>query len=181
VLIHAIKFNFEKESFIMGVKLTDKNKNKGNAAPANTAAPAQNNAPVNTPANTPADNAGANAGAAPAETAKKTVTIDGKKIVPTSGVFMISSPDNKFKYIGSSTRIEVCIKDYFKWLADGKHGSKEMQEAYDKNGKKLNWSILKECEKADFVTEKAKACKQNGVDMKVPFSKDVIKSKDIQV
>jgi hypothetical protein len=155
----------------MGVKLTDKNKNKGGQA--------KNNTPAPTPAPTPAENPAENTPAA--APGKKTVTLDGKKIVPTSGVFMISSPDGKFKYIGSSTRIEVCIKDYFKWLEDGKHGSKEMQEAYDKNGKKLNWSILKECEKVDFVTEKAKACKQNGVDMKVPFSKDVIKSKDIQV
>ena len=146
----------------MGVKLTDKNKDKSNKS----TVPAPTPPPAATPTTEQAKGA-------------KTVTVDGKKIVPTSGVFLISSPDNKFKYVGTSTRIEVCIRDYFKWLADGKHGSKEMQDAYNSNGNKLNYSIIKTCDKSEFAVEKAKACKQYGVDIKIPFSKDTIKSGDI--
>ena len=139
----------------MGVKLVDKNQ-KAETAEAPTAE-------------------------AKTEKKQKTVTLNGKKIVPTAGVFMISSPDGKFKYIGTSTRIEVCMKDYFKWLHDQKHGNAEMQKAYNDNDEKLNWTILKVCEKADFSVEKAKACKEHNIDMKIPFSKEVIKAKDIVV
>jgi len=141
----------------MGVKLTSKNETA-------TATPIT---------------AAATAAAIPAT--KKMVTLQGKKIVPTSGVFMISSPDGKYKYIGVSTRIEVCVKDYMKWLADGKHGNVEMQTAYEANNKTLNWQILKTCEKVDFAKEKAIACKEHNVDMKVAFSKEIIKAADIVV
>jgi len=148
----------------MGVKLTDKNKDKTAPAVTKATTPAPSPAPAPVPAGTPAP---------------KTVMVDGKKIIPTSGVFMISSPNGVFKYIGTSTRIEVCIRDYFKWLADNKHGSVEMQKAYKENGDKLNWSILKTCDKAEFAVEKAKACKEHNIDIKIPFSKDVIKAADI--
>jgi hypothetical protein len=118
---------------------------------------------------------------APAEPKQKTVTLQGKKIVPTSGIFLISNDKGDYKYVGCSTRIEVCIKDYFKWLSDGKHGNTDMQKAYNANGNRLNSTILKTCPKESFTTEKALACKEHGVAMKVPFSKDVIEAKDIKV
>ena len=111
----------------------------------------------------------------------KTVTLNGKKIVPTSGIFMITNDKGDYKYVGSSTRIEVCIKDYMKWLSDSKHGNAGMQKAYKENGDRLNFTILKVCEKVDFQTEKAIACKAHNVAMKVPFSKEIIEPKDIKV
>ena len=138
----------------MAVKLTNKKEDtKGAAAPAeNTAAPA------NTPAPAP----------------------KAEKAPVTAGVFMVSSADGKYKYIGTSSRIEVCWKDYSKWLADKKHGNKDMQAAYDQYKGNLQMTILEVCDKAAFAEAKKKHCKEQGVDMKVPFTKDVIKASDIK-
>lgn len=113
-------------------------------------------------------------------TAAKTVTLAGQKIIPTSGVFLITNADSSYKYIGTSTRIEICMKDYLKWLSDSKHGNLKMQAAYEANNKMLNWTILEVCAKEDFAATKAKFCKEYGVDMAIPFSKEVVKAADIQ-
>lgn len=112
------------------------------------------------------------------KTGEITDNIKTPKIV-TSGVFMISTPDGKTKFICTSSRIETCYKDYLKWLTDSKHGNKAMQEAYDKSKGNLRMEILIVCEKADFAENKKKMCKLHGVDMKLPFSKEVVKAKDI--
>ena len=117
----------------------------------------------------------------PVDPAKRTLTLNGKKINPTCGVFMISNDKGTYKYIGTSTRIEVCVKDYFKWLTDEKHGNADMQKAFNENGKKLNYVIVKECTKEEFAAEKAAACKKYNIAMKVPFTKEVVKPSDIKV
>jgi len=112
------------------------------------------------------------------KTGEVTDNIKAPKIV-TSGVFMISTPDKKSKFICTSSRIETCYKDYLKWLSDNKHGNKEMQAAYDSVKGNIQMEILIVCEKAEFNEKKKEMCKLHGVDMKMPFSKEIIKSKDI--
>ena len=141
----------------MGVKLTNKKEDTKAAGAANTPAP---NAGTTPPANTTPPKA--------------------EKAPVTAGVFMVASPDGKFKYIGTSSRIEVCWKDYSKWLADKKHGNKEMQAAYDQYKGNLTMTILEVCDKAAFAEAKKKHCKEQNVDMKVPFTKDVVKAADIK-
>lgn len=98
----------------------------------------------------------------------------------TCGVFMVATPDGSYKYIGTSSRIEVCWKDYSKWLADKKHSNKELQDAYDKVKGNLVMTVLEECPKASLTDAKKKHCKEQGVDMRVPFTKEVIKAADIK-
>jgi hypothetical protein len=169
--IHICKIR--KGEIEMAVKLSNKNEAE-QAAPSEVVAQAVQTAPSEVVAQ-------AVQTAPKNPEGKKMVTLQGKKIVPTSGVFMIFDPNGTYKYIGVSTRIEVCVKDYFKWLTDGKHGNAEMQTAFEKAGKKFEYKILKECPKDSFNEEKAKACKEFGIDLKVPFSKEVIKAEDIKV
>jgi hypothetical protein len=137
----------------MSVKLTNKKEDTNEVVPNENAAPATTKAPK---------------------------TPKAEKAPVTSGVFMVSSADGSYKYIGTSSRIEVCWKDYSKWLAEKKHGNKEMQAAYDQFGGNLQMTILETCDKTAFTEAKKKHCKDQGVDMKVPFSKDVIKASDIK-
>ena len=106
-------------------------------------------------------------------------TPKAEKAPVTSGVFMVSSPDGTYKTICTSSRIEVCYKDYSKWNAESKNPNKEMQSAYDKNKGNLVMTILEVADKSQFKDLKKKHCKEQGIDMKVPFSKDVIKAADI--
>lgn len=115
-----------------------------------------------------------------AETTAKT-TEKKEKAPVTSGVFLVSSPDGKYKAVCTSSRIEVCWKDYSKWNAESKNPNKEMQAAYDACKGNLQMTILEVADKSQFKDLKKKYCKEHGIDMKVPFSKDVIKAKDIEV
>jgi len=99
----------------------------------------------------------------------------------TSGVFLVASPDGKYKSICTSSRIEVCWKDYSKWNAEKKNPNKEMQAAYDACKGNLQMTILEVADKTQFKDLKKKYCKENGIDMKVPFSKEVVKAADIEV
>lgn len=98
----------------------------------------------------------------------------------TSGVFLVASPDGKYKAICTSSRIEVCWKDYSKWNAEKKNPNKEMQAAYDASKGNLQMTILEVADKSQFKDLKKKYCKEHGIDMKVPFSKEVIKAADIE-
>jgi len=107
-------------------------------------------------------------------------TTEKKEKAPvTSGVFLVSSPDGKYKAVCTSSRIEVCWKDYSKWNAEKKNPNKEMQAAFDACNGNLKMTILQVADKSEFKDLKKKYCKEQGIDMKVPFSKDVIKAKDI--
>lgn len=111
--------------------------------------------------------------------AQATTAKPGKPKV-TCGVFMVAAPDGSFKYIGTSSRIEVCWKDYSKWLLEKKHANKELQDAYDKFKGNLVMTILEECPKEKLAEAKKKHCKEQGVDMRVPFTKEIIKAADIK-
>lgn len=141
----------------MGVKLTNK---KAADAAADTAA------------ETKVENKAAETATKPEKKEKAPVT---------SGVFLVSSPDGKYKAVCTSSRIEVCWKDYSKWNAEKKNPNKEMQAAYDACKGNLQMTILEVADKSQFKDLKKKYCKEHGIDMKVPFSKDVIKAKDIEV
>ena len=109
------------------------------------------------------------------------VTTEKKEKAPvTSGVFLVSSPNGKYKAVCTSSRIEVCWKDYSKWNAEKKNPNKEMQAAYDKCNGNLQMKVLEVADKSQFKDLKKKYCKEYGIDMKVPFSKEVIKAKDIE-
>lgn len=98
----------------------------------------------------------------------------------TCGVFMVASPDGKYKYIGTSSRIEVCWKDYSKWLKDQKHANKDLQDAYNKYKGNLIMTVLEECPRDQLSDAKKRHCKEQGVDMRIPFTKEIVKAADIK-
>jgi len=119
--------------------------------------------------------------AAAAVVADKTAKTEKKeKALVTSGVFLVASPDGKYKAVCASSRIEVCWKDYSKWNDEKKNPNKEMQAAYDACKGNLQMTILEVADKYQFKDLKKKYCKEHGIDMKVPFSKEVIKAADIE-
>lgn len=119
-----------------------------------------------------------NAQATPATPAPATEKKEKPKV--TCGVFMVAAPDGSYKYIGTSSRIEICWKDYSKWLSEQKHANAELQAAYNKFKGNLVMTILEECERTQLADMKKKHCKEQGVDMRVPFTKEIIKAADIK-
>ncbi|MDI6840458.1 MAG: hypothetical protein QMD71_06405 [bacterium] len=71
----------------------------------------------------------------------------------TKGVFKIVSKESGKEFFGASSQIEVCFRDYIKWLNNGKHTNKELQSEFDKYGKdNLELVILEELPDADRKT-----------------------------
>ena len=81
----------------------------------------------------------------------------------TCGIYEIYANDNGEKiYIGSSTRIETCVKDYISWAVKGK-APKTIQGAYDRMiqtgivvSNMFEWKLLEECTKDGLSALKVK-------------------------
>jgi hypothetical protein len=80
----------------------------------------------------------------------------------TCGVYEVTNKNTKFMYVGASKRIEICFKDYMRYLERGVMSNKEMQADYNKHGAdSFKLKILQECSadelakvKKDWLTKK---------------------------
>ncbi len=84
---------------------------------------------------------------------KKIIKIDGKEIIPTTGIFLIHSPDMEYKRIVKSARIESTWRDYVHMLEQGTHKSPDLQEAWDTYNGNLQIKVLEKCYE-DELSEK---------------------------
>lgn len=65
------------------------------------------------------------------------------------GIYAISTP-NGSQYIGSSCKIERRWHEHRSNLRHGKHHSQRLQDAWDKHGKALAFTVLEECAEAEL-------------------------------